>query len=166
MLVFALILTTVKPEHRKRMLYHRLINLISTSYLSLLAQFGHIVTVTPVHLCVCVFCTLGVLLCNPYLGVCVLTVFLAELLILFHAFADALCYSHTSSYVCHCLFCTLDILDGYPFIAVHPFLHRERFVDCTHKNISVFSRFCVFPSHFFTVNKTSVTMFFSLACPA
>ncbi len=116
-------------------------------------------------ICVCVSCTLGVLVCNPYLPVCVLTVFLAELLILFHTFADALCYSHTSSYVCHCLFCTLDILDGHPFIAVHPFLHRERFVDCTHKNISVFSRFCVFPSHFFTVNNTSVTMFFSLACP-
>ncbi len=38
--------------------------------------------------CVCLFCTLDVLVCNPFLGVCVLTAFLAELLILFHAFAE------------------------------------------------------------------------------
>lgn len=34
------------------MLYQRLINLISACYLSLLAQFYHVVTATPVHVCV------------------------------------------------------------------------------------------------------------------
>ncbi len=34
------------------MLYQRLISLISTSYLSLLAQFCHVVTATQVTLCV------------------------------------------------------------------------------------------------------------------
>ncbi len=38
--------------------------------------------------CVCLFCTLDVFVCNPFLGVCVLTAFLAKLLILFHAFAE------------------------------------------------------------------------------
>ncbi len=34
------------------------------------------------------FCTLDVLVCNAFLGVCVLTAFLVKLLILFHAFAE------------------------------------------------------------------------------
>ncbi len=41
-----------------------------------------------VCVCVCLFCTLDVLVCNPFLGACVLTAFFAELLILFHAFAE------------------------------------------------------------------------------
>ncbi len=52
--------------------------------------------------CVCLFCTLDVLVCNPFLGVCVLTASLAELLILFHAFAET-CFvlqSHLFIYVC------------------------------------------------------------------
>ncbi len=98
------------------MLYQRLINLISTSYLSLLAQFCHIDIATSVHSCVynsvlyvcvfkcvCLFCTLHVLVCNPFLGVCGFDCIFGRIIDFISCICrNMFCVSHTSSYMRVC----------------------------------------------------------------
>ncbi len=106
--------------------------------------------------CMCLFSTLDVLKCNPFLAVHFFHCIVVELLFLPYIFAVLQSLQLIGVCVCVCVcisvcvyacvcewmswFCTLEVLEFHPVIVVYFFLHCGRFVD--------WNCFCRFPIHF------------------
>ncbi len=164
---FWIIITSVKPEHRKHFVTHN-INIFYKNvtkmnrnvYQSLILLYDlisvWIYSYMPIPLSVCVCVCVCVCVwdasilhswcfkCNPSL----LSTFTALYLDCCFYLTYLPCYSHTILHrcvcVCVCWFCTLDVLEFHPIIVVYFFLHCGRFVDCTHRNYLNYLQFCEF----------------------
>ncbi len=95
--------------------------------------------------CMCLFSTLDVLKCNPFLAVHFFHCIVVELLFLPYIFAVLQSLQLIGVCVCVCVcisvcvyacvcewmswFCTLEVLEFHPVIVVYFFLHCGRFVD-------------------------------------